>query len=261
MTENQDLLSRAAEIVRAGRHVVAFTGAGMSVPSGIPDFRSADTGLWNRFDPMQVASLTAFRYHPERFFNWLRPLAASIQSARPNAAHSALARLEEAGVVKAIITQNIDALHQRGGSKRVLEIHGSLETMLCPRCRRSFPAAEHWDGLIAEGTFPRCPNDGETLKPGITLYEEMLPEDIWRQAEAEALSADVMLVIGSSLEVGPANMLPAYAVSNGAALIINTRSSTPLDEQASILLREDLAQVVPALAEQVLGRSPHANPS
>lgn len=253
MMETQDLIQRAAAILREARHAVVFTGAGMSVPSGIPDFRSQGSGLWTRFDPMQVASLSAFRHHPERFYDWLRPLAGSIHAAAPNLAHAALVEMEVAGVVKAVITQNIDALHQRAGSKRVLEIHGSMDRLLCPRCHRSYPSDDYWDKFLADGAFPRCPNDHANLKPGIVLFEEMLPEDVWRQAESEALQSDAMLVIGSSLEVSPANMLPAYAVSNGAALIINTRSSTFLDERASVLLDGDIAEVIPAIAREVLG--------
>lgn len=253
MMEDQTSIQRAAAILRDARHAVIFTGAGMSVPSGIPDFRSQGSGLWTRFDPMQVASLSAFRHHPQRFYDWLRPLAASMRAAAPNPAHTALAELEAAGVVKTVITQNIDALHQRAGSKRVLEVHGSMDDLLCLRCGRSYPSEDYWDAFLADGVFPRCPQDGANLKPGIVLFEEMLPEDVWQQAEKEAFEADAMLVIGSSLEVSPANMLPAYAVSNGAALIINTRSSTFLDENASVRLDGDIAEVIPAIAREILG--------
>ncbi len=252
MAEFDESIQEAARIIRAAKHLVVFTGAGISVPSGIPDFRSTGSGLWTRFDPMQVASLSAFRHHPERFFNWLRPLAADMRAARPNPAHFALARLEEAGIVKAIITQNIDALHQHAGSKAVLEVHGSLDVFTCPRCGQSSPAAQHWTALIDENSFPRCARDGAIVKPAFTLFEEMLPEDTWMAAENHALQADVMLVIGSSLEVSPANMLPAYAANNGAALIINTRSSTFLDAHAAVLLPGDIAEVIPAITEAVM---------
>lgn len=255
MTQSEDPILQAARILRDARHLVAFTGAGMSVPSGIPDFRSQGSGQWTRFDPLQVASLSAFRRHPDRLFDWLRPLARDMRVAQPNPAHLALARLEAGGILKAIITQNIDALHQRAGSKIVLELHGSLDTFLCPRCGMSTPAAEHWNRLIDENTTPRCSRDGAILKPGIILYEEALPEDIWRAAEAHALQADAMLVIGSSLEVSPANLLPAYAVWNSAALIINTRSTTHLDPRATLLLRGDIAEVIPAIVQAVLAEA------
>ncbi len=245
----QDKISRASELLRNARHAVALTGAGISTPSGIPDFRSADTGLWTKNDPMQVASLSAFLYHPERFFNWLRPLLDTITQARPNPAHFALAELEKKGILKALITQNIDDLHQQAGSKNVLPVHGTLEDMICLSCDQRFPSKQFIE-TVKDGKLPLCPNCGRILKPDIVLFEEMLPSDVWSKAEWHCNRADVILVAGSSLEVMPAGALPWYAVQNGAHLIINNYSSTPLDSEADVLLSGDVAQILPQITAQ-----------
>lgn len=249
----EDLIRRASELLRGAHDAVVLTGAGISTPSGIPDFRTASSGLWTKSDPMEVASLSAFRDRPRVFFDWLHPLAATIRGAQPNPAHQALAELEAAGVIKTIITQNIDGLHQAAGSKNVIEVHGSLIEMVCPRCRRRYPSNRFWDAFVDENQIPRCPEDQTYLKPDIVLFEEILPEQAWSDAETACARADVMIVIGSSLEVGPANMLPVTALEAGADLIINTHSRTFLDEHASILLPWDTAEVLPRLAKDILG--------
>lgn len=244
------MLQQAAGLLRQARHAVAFTGAGISTPSGIPDFRSTGTGLWEKHNPMEVASLSVFRTHPERFYNWLRPLLQGIWSAQPNPAHRALAHLEAAGLLKALITQNIDDLHQRAGSRQVLEVHGSLRTMTCPRCGKEHPARQFQAALSGEDgsdRLPRCPGCSAVMKPDITLFEEMLPVTTWQAAERHCQQADLMLVAGSSLEVWPANSLPQLAVESGAALVIINFSATPLDRYAEVLLRGDVAEILPAL--------------
>src|SRR5512140_3100108 len=151
LQEIEQSVKQAAELIRSAKKVVVLTGAGFSTPSGVPDFRSAGTGLWTRYLPMEVASLSTFRYNPELFFEWLRPLASHMLSAQPNLAHLALARLEQAGYVKAIITQNIDALHTRAGSKNVLEVHGTLNTLTCIYCYQQFPSSGIIHSYLEEG--------------------------------------------------------------------------------------------------------------
>ncbi len=241
-------LERAAELLRAASYAVAFTGAGISTPSGIPDFRSSNTGLWMKNDPLEVASLTAFRTRPEAFFNWLRPLAGGILRASPNPAHSGLARLEIAGYLKAIITQNIDGLHQKAGAERVIEVHGSLARLECLRCGRTYPAQDFSQEFISTGIIPRCRRCQTILKPSITLFEENLPQKAWDEAERACRRADLVLVVGSSLEVTPAAYLPMYALEADARLIINNLTGTPLDRRADVLLPWDAAEVVPAIA-------------
>jgi len=242
----ENAIQEAADLIRSARHVVVLTGAGISTPSGIPDFRSQKTGLWTKDDPMQVASFSAFKYRPEAFFNWLRPLAEKIWQARPNPAHIGLAELEAAGLIEAVITQNIDGLHQEAGSKTVLELHGSARSADCPHCRKTYPADVFRQSFMAGG-IPRCPQCSTILKPAIVLFEEMLPTDVWEEASWQCEQADVMLVVGSSLEVIPAAGLPRLALEHQARLIINTMSTTYLDGQAQILLPYDVAEIIPLI--------------
>jgi NAD-dependent deacetylase len=259
-------LQTAAGLIRSARHAVVFTGAGISTPSGIPDFRSRGTGLWERDNPMEVASIGVFQSRPEKFYGWLRPLLQNIWAAEPNPAHQALAQLEAAGRIKALITQNIDDLHERAGSKNIYPVHGSLHTVSCPHCRETFLSEQFRD--LIEGTgggpsgspegppnsdgLPRCPSCRRVLKPDIILFGEVLDFEIWRQAEDQSQRADVMLVVGSSLEVWPAASLPELAAENGAHLIINNLTPTFLDERAEVLLPANVADVLPKIASMVL---------
>jgi NAD-dependent deacetylase len=247
----QAKITRAANLLRNARRVVVFTGAGISTPSGIPDFRSARTGLWEKDDPMQVASLTAFRYHPQRFFDWLHPLAASMWNAEPNPAHQALAALQKAGLVQTIITQNIDGLHQAAGSIDVIELHGSMNTLTCPKCSKQYAGRRFLASFVADKSLPHCPSDGQLLKPDIVLFEEMLPEDAWSQAELACEEANLVVVVGSSLEVWPAGQLPFTAFDHGAKIIINNLTPTGLDAQAEVLLPYDVTEAIPAIAREL----------
>lgn len=251
MSDSSERLIYAAKLLRRARYVVAFTGAGVSTPSGIPDFRSARSGLWEKDDPLEVASLTAFRYHPERFYAWLKPLIRTIAEAQPNAAHWALAALESAGCLKVLITQNIDLLHSRAGNTNVVEIHGSLREVVCGRCHRHWPGAPIVERFIADGAVPHCPDCGGVLKPDAVLMGEMLPERVVNAAFAAAHACDVMLVAGTSLEVMPAARLPYEAAAAGAHLIIINRETTYLDERADVLLPGDVADILPRLSAAV----------
>lgn len=248
----QDPVQRAAALLRTSQRAVALTGAGISTPSGIPDFRSARSGLWERDNPMEVASLPVFRRRPERFYGWLRPLAAAMWQAKPNPAHRALAALEAAGKLRAVITQNIDGLHQAAGSQNVLELHGSLRELSCPKCFTRFPVEGFITPFLENGALPLCRECHAVLKPGIVLFEELLPADVWAQAEVYSRECDLMLVVGSSLEVFPAASLPEYAVEAGARLIINNLTPTYLDADAELVLHADLAEVLPKIAAAVL---------
>lgn len=247
-----DSIQRAAKLLRSARHAVVLTGAGISTPSGIPDFRSPGTGEWARVDPMEVVSLSTFRRHPERFYAWLHPLAVKMATAQPNGAHRALAKLEEMGILRAVLTQNIDGLHQKAGSKKVVELHGSLGTLTCPACLRNYPSTEFYPAFVEKNILPRCPGCAAILKPDIIFYEENLSFDTWSTAVDQAEQADVFLVAGTSLEVTPVSGLPFYALKNGAHLIINTLSPTYLDEQATILIKNDISMVLPAIVRAIL---------
>lgn len=245
-------LDRAASALRGSRYAVALTGAGISTPSGIPDFRSSESGLWAQCDPMEVASLTAFREHPEKFFEWFRPLAGQIASALPNPAHMALAALEGAGRVRTIITQNIDALHHRAGSRNVVEVHGSVRSLTCTRCFRRFDSEAFLPAYLETGRAPQCGHCGGILKPDAILFGEQLPRAAWRLAEVACQACDLMLVVGSSLEVLPVASLPLTALEHGAQVMIINQSATYLDARAEVTFADDAATVLPALADKVL---------
>ncbi|WP_299028402.1 NAD-dependent deacylase [uncultured Thermanaerothrix sp.] len=252
-TNQEKNIQIVAEWIQAARHAVALTGAGISTPSGIPDFRSPGTGLWERNNPLEVASWRAFRHHPQRFFDWLRPLVAKSWHATPNPAHFALADLQKAGYLQAIITQNIDNLHQRAGATRVIELHGSLRTLTCLNCQRQYQIEVFIEPFI-RGVPPRCPNCRAFLKPDIVLFEEMLPIEAWEEALAHCEKADLLLVIGSSLEVMPAAQLPLYTLEHGGRIVINTLSPTYLDRDAALVLRQNVLEVIPHVAARVLGQ-------
>jgi len=250
--QTQTAIEFAVDLFRHSKHVVVLTGAGLSTPSGIPDFRSEGKGLWSRDEPLEVASLSTFRVAPEKFFGWFRPLASQIFNAQPNAAHLALARLERLGRVHSVITQNIDVLHQKAGSKSVIEMHGTLQSMTCTQCYHQVQAAPYLDPFIAKGEMPLCPKCGKVLKPDVILFGEQLPQAAWIQAQREARKCDLMMVAGSSLEVLPVAGLPMQALDRGAHLIIINNSPTYLNVRADVTILEDVAEMIPAIAEKVI---------
>ncbi|HEY5728934.1 MAG TPA: NAD-dependent deacylase [Anaerolineales bacterium] len=245
-------LDDAAELFRRARRVVVLTGAGISTPSGIPDFRSEGTGLWSSDEPMEVASLSTFRTHPERFFNWFRPLAGQIFHAQPNVAHLALADLENAGTGQTIITQNIDMLHQKAGSKKVIEMHGTMQTLSCTRCYRKYESEDFVKRFIDDGTIPLCLNCNGILKPDVILFGEQLPQAAWYEAQNAARGCDLMVVAGSSLEVLPVAGLPMQAVDRGVHLIILNNSPTYINVRADVVIMDDVAATLPEIAKRAL---------
>jgi NAD-dependent deacetylase len=231
-----------AALVRERQPCVVLTGAGISTESGIPDFRSP-TGIWAEVDPFEVASIQAFRRDPEAVWSFYRTRIHSLLAAKPNAGHLALAELERRGFVRAVVTQNIDTLHSRAGSRDVVEVHGSIRSAVCLQCLWT----EGIDGVLAQlenRTAPLCINCGEVLKPGVTLFGELLPGGAIERATELARSAALMLVVGSSLEVWPVAGLPLEAHS---VAIVN-RGATPLDGNAVLKIDapagETLAAVV-----------------
>jgi len=247
----QALLAKAAALINDSSYLVVFTGAGISTPSGIPDFRSPDSGLWEKYDPFEVASIWAFRHQPEVFFDWIRSISVQADNAKPNHAHLALANLEKRGIVKSVITQNIDSLHQMAGSNKVFELHGSARTATCPHCGKKHPQEYFRHMIMEEQGIPHCDSCGKMIKPDVVLFGEDLPHDAWDGAYQECLQADLVFVVGSSLEVYPANSLPETALRNGAKLIINNLSPTHLDQRADVLLKMDVTEGIGALPELI----------
>jgi NAD-dependent deacetylase len=245
------LLACAAERIRQAHHLVALTGAGISTPSGVPDFRSLNSGLWDKVNPFIVASLHAFRIRPRLFFDWVRPLIGTFVDAVPNPAHLALARLEQMGRLKAVITQNIDNLHQKAGSINVIEMHGHLREATCVRCYDVVPIKTVVERVIQGLDLPRCERCGGILKPNIILFGEQLPFRAVNDARQQARSCDLMLVAGSSLQVTPSADLPFVACEHGAQVIVINQQPTPVDDIASLVIREDVAVALPGIVERL----------
>ncbi|MBV9465484.1 MAG: NAD-dependent protein deacylase [Solirubrobacterales bacterium] len=247
MSALQTEAARLAELIRGAESVVALTGAGISVPSGIPDFRSPGTGLWANVSPMEVAHIDVFRRDPERFWRFYGERFQALERKAPNPAHEALAKLERAGLLDAVITQNIDRLHARAGSRRLVEVHGTIDHSSCLRCRARYPlAVVRARQLTDAGGVPRC-DCGSALKPDVVLFGEYLPPEAITQAEQLAQAADLMLCIGSSLEVYPVAELPALTLGAGGRIAILTRGSTPYDARATVRCGGDVVQELGAV--------------
>jgi NAD-dependent deacetylase len=234
-----------AEMLRTSSSTVVLTGAGISVPSGIPDFRTPGKGLWSRVDPMKVATIDAFHADPKRFWDFYRPRFSELSDKQPNDAHRALAELERRGFVDAVVTQNIDRLHRRAGSAEVIEVHGSIETSSCVDCRSSWPL-EEVEALFADGVA-RCTDCSGKVKPDVVLFGEFLPEEPMFRARQLAESADLIFCIGTSLEVYPVAGLPELTLSNGGRLAILTKGPTPYDAEADLRLDGDVVTELTAL--------------
>jgi NAD-dependent deacetylase len=246
----EEKIRLGAELIHQSRRMAAFTGAGHSTPSGIPDFRSPHSGLWERYDPMLVASIWSFRINPHNFYDWIRPMVDTMSNAEPNAAHNALADLEQLGHLKVVITQNIDDLHQRAGSGRVLELHGHLREATCIRCYKKAPIDRALQQRIRDGHVPQC-ECGGVMKPDVILFGEQLPIQVLNQAMDEARHCDLILVAGSSLEVTPAADIPFLAVDSGAKAIMVNLESTAFDSLADVVIHGDVAEILPRLVETV----------
>jgi NAD-dependent deacetylase len=236
----EDGAGRLAALLREAERTVVLTGAGISVPSGVPDFRSPGSGLWAGVDPMEVAHIDAWRRDPDRFWAFYGERFASLGAVEPNAAHAAVAELERRGLVEAVITQNVDRLHRRAGSERVIEVHGSIEWSVCLRCGGRVELEEILERIARSPGAPACETCGRPLKPDVTLFGEMLPEAAIDEAFALAAGADLLVCVGSSLAVFPVASLPEVTLSSGGALAIVTRSDTPYDGRAAVRLGGDV---------------------
>ncbi len=236
-----------ADLIRQAGSVVALTGAGVSVPSGIPDFRSPGTGLWENVDPMEVAHIDVFHREPERFWHFYGSRFQTLESKEPNPAHRALVALERAGLLDAVITQNIDRLHARAGSQRLIEVHGSIAHSSCLDCGARYELGDVRARQVGDPDgVPRC-ECGEALKPGVVLFGEYLPVAAITEAEALAAGADLLLCIGSSLEVYPVAQLPATTLAAGGRIAVLTQGPTPFDSRAVVRMGGDIVDELTAV--------------
>jgi len=253
-TPSRDRLRAAAEALVASEHSLALTGAGISVDSGIPDFRSPG-GLWSRFDPMEYATLQAFLVDPEKVWNMIFELRSVLDSARPNPGHIALARLEELGKLACVVTQNVDSLHQDAGSKNVIEFHGNNRRLVCLGCGKVVDSAELAAGAAesgAEHTVPRCRDCDRVLKPDVVFFGEAIPGDALVRAQAEASRVGAALVVGTSALVAPANLLPHIASRGGAKVIeVNLEPTELTDSLTDVFLEGSSSEVLPELVAEV----------
>ena len=247
-------------LLRRAHRAVALTGAGIYTASGLPDFRSPGSGLWEQRDPKAVASLVAFRHPPEDFYAWVRPLAEAVLCAKPNPAHLALARLEARGLLDGLITQNIDNLHQKTGSRCVVEIDGHYRESTCMSCFQVYPTQAFFEAFVAEGGPPVCPRCGRHLKPNVVLFGEQLPWMEVRRARELLACCDLILVVGSSLGASPVALFPLPALDGGARLIIIKREPTFLDARADARFYLDAAEILPLLTTEALDEQRTAAP-
>jgi len=239
-------VERLAELFRERGPAVVLTGAGISTESGIPDFRSP-SGLWANFDPLEYGSIDAFRRDPVKVWEFYAPRFSMLATAEPNPAHVALAELERVGRVSAVVTQNIDLLHERAGSREVVEVHGSIASASCPGCGRAYPLADVLV-LVGERNVPACVDCGGILKPDVVFFGELLPGAAIDRATELAASASLMLVVGSALEVYPVAGLPLDTLRAGGALAIVNRGPTAMDSKATLKVDGAAGEILPLVA-------------
>lgn len=249
----QTQIERTARLLADSRFAVAFTGAGISTPSGIPDFRSPGVGLWARLEAsleeeVQVGSVHSFTRDPQRFYERMKPLFQTIIAAEPNPAHYALADMEKMGIIHALITQNADTLHQRAGSQRVIEVHGTLAEATCIQCYRVLSFRPLLERFFANGQVPVCKECGGVLKPNVILTGEELPARAVLAARQAIRQCDVFLAAGTSLSGGPATALAEAAHVQGAKFIIINLTPTLMDIVAEVVIRADVVTDLPAIA-------------
>jgi NAD-dependent deacetylase len=246
VTHRNASAERLAGLIRSSGSCVVLTGAGVSTESGIPDFRSP-TGIWARYDPMEYATIWAFRRDPVKVWDFYARRLDVLKDAEPNAAHHALAELERAGWVEAVVTQNIDRLHERAGSRNVVEVHGSIRTSSCLACgeRVGFDGVVR---LLGAAPAPPCPRCGEILKPDVVMFGELMPEAEIDRAFELARSARLLLVVGSSLEVQPVAGLPQETLDAGGSVAIVNRGATPYDGRAAIAIDAAAGETLAAVA-------------
>jgi NAD-dependent deacetylase len=262
MIENSYGIRRAGVLLRQSRWTAVLTGAGVSTDSGLPDFRSGpapgrSAGLWVGVDPMRVASASAFARSPDAFYEFYRQRLSRLAGAKPNAAHLAIAQLEALGLVQLVISQNVDRLHQEAGSREVVEVHGNLCEARCQSCGMIAPIGE-MTRQLEDGVHPRCTECGASLRPNVVLFEEALPVEAYNRAEDACRRCDVLLVVGSSLEVFPVAGLPQQAKAHGAKIVMVNREPTACDPLADVLLRGEAGAILPAVvrAAQQVARPP-----
>jgi NAD-dependent deacetylase len=244
-------IQKAVELLLNSKEAIALTGAGISTESGIPDFRS-EGGIWKKYKPEIYGNIEAFLKNPAKFWEMAQKIAPNLFKAKPNPGHYALAELEKMDLIKAVITQNIDELHQKAGSVIVYEVHGSINRFTCLGCRASYTKEQVFRKLKKEKKHgPSCEYCAAPLKPSVVLFGEGLPRFEMYQSQALAKKADVMLIAGSSLSVAPVCDLPLYTLREKGDLIIVNDEPTDLDEKATVVIRHKTGTILPLIVEEI----------
>lgn len=247
----KESINKAAELLINSKNAVVLTGAGISTESGIPDFRG-ESGIWAKYKPEIYGSIQSFLNDPSKFWKMAEDIAPTLFNAEPNAGHYAIAALEKMNIVKAIITQNIDELHQKAGSIIVYEVHGNINRFSCLGCRASYNKQQLLRKMKKEKKSPPlCDFCATPLKPSVVLFGESLPNFEKYMSIDLAKKTDVMLIAGSSLSVAPVCDLPLYTVSEGGKLIIINDEPTYLDERAEIVINNKTGTMLPLIVEEI----------
>ncbi|TFF89704.1 MAG: NAD-dependent protein deacylase [Promethearchaeota archaeon] len=254
MSARKEQIERLAEVIVNSETVVALTGAGMSTESGIPDFRSPNTGIWTKVDPGEVASIQSFIANPEKNMNFLLELGMTIFKAKPNKGHKALTKLQKLGKLEGVLTQNIDGLHQRARTDNVLELHGTANEAKCMRCHEIYPITTFVNQVLKGDSQPSCSKCGGLLKPNTIFYGEALESEVLRKADEMIGICDLVLVLGSSLLVYPVAFYPQKVVATGAKLAIINIQPTNMDSHAEVVIHEKIGRILPAVVETVAER-------
>jgi len=248
---NEGKIRKSAELLLNSKSAIALTGAGVSTESGIPDFRG-DDGIWEKYKPEIYAQIDSFIKDPSKFWKMAEKLAPKLFDAKPNPGHIALAELENMDIIKSIITQNVDELHQKAGSVLVYEVHGSINRFSCLGCRASYTKEQILNKLKRErSASPTCDICATPLKPSVVLFGESLPTFEIYQSKALSEKADVMLIAGSSLTVAPVCDLPLYTLNEGGKLIIVNDHPTHLDDKATVIIHHKTGKILPLIVEEI----------
>lgn len=245
------MIKKAAELISNSKKIVVITGAGISTEAGIPDFRSPETGLWNKINPMITFSSWGFRLRPKAFYRIGLKLLPAILNAEPTVAHHFLARLEQINCLSCVITQNIDGLHQKAGSQKVIEIHGNLRKGHCIKCNKEYTLEEIHLKIENDEVPPRCERCKKPIKPDIVLFGDPLPYEGFSKAEHALRECDLLIIIGSSLLVYPVADLPHIAVDRGVEMIAINLERTPFDEDATLVFRERIDETFKKINESL----------
>lgn len=240
------MVEKFIHFLKNSNHAVVYTGAGMSTESGIPDFRSASRGLWRKFNPKELANIHAIEKRPEEFTEFYRSRLKNLIEHNPHKGHNILAKWEKKGLIKGIITQNVDGFHYDAGSKNVMELHGTFRTFHCHHCGQPQTREKYLEGEVD------CSSCGGLFRPGIVLFGENLPQKSFIKAENLAKNSDLFIVLGSSLTVSPANIFPLLAKENNAKLIIVNHDPTDFDPYADVFIQDKSIREVLIEVDQAL---------